>query len=71
MPHLEQLHFQRLPPEAQRATVWRLAWGGMAPEQIATRIGWSAERVRQAMHDELPPARPRWQSGGLQTTANA
>ena len=73
MPHLEQLHFQRLPPEAQRATLWRLAWSGMAPEQIATRIGWSPEQVRHAMHDELQPAplQPRWRNGGLQAVANA
>jgi hypothetical protein len=73
MPHLEQLHFQRLPPEAQRATLWRLAWSGMAPEQIATRIGWSAEQVRHAMHEELQPAQPqpRWRSTRLQATANA
>jgi hypothetical protein len=73
MPHLEQLHFRRLPPEAQRATLWRLAWSGISPEQIATRIGWSAEQVRHAMHDELRPAQPqaRWRSEGLQRIANA
>ena len=48
-----QLQFQRLPPEAQRATLWRLAWSGLAPEQIAERTGWSAEQVRRSMHDEL------------------
>ncbi|HEU4781512.1 MAG TPA: hypothetical protein VFS58_16640 [Steroidobacteraceae bacterium] len=73
MPRHEQLHFQRLPPEAQRATLWRLAWGGLAPEQIATRIGWSAEQVRQAMHDELRPAQlqPRRRRAGSLATANA
>ena len=73
MSHLEQLHFQRLPPEARRATLWRLAWSGMTPEQIATRIGWSTEQVRQAMHDELQPAQPqpRWRRAGSQATANA
>jgi DNA-directed RNA polymerase specialized sigma24 family protein len=55
-----QLQFQRLPPEARRATLWRLAWSGLAPEQIAERIGWSAEQVRSAMHDELAPAHPPW-----------
>lgn len=73
MPDLEQLHFQRLPPEAQRATLWRLAWTGMAPEQIAIRVGWSAEQVRRTMDEELQPAQPRmwWRNGGLQVMANA
>ena len=73
MSHLEQLHFQRLPPEAQRATLWRLAWSGMAPEQIATRIGWPAEKVRRTMDEELQPAQPqmRWRNGGLRQMANA
>jgi DNA-directed RNA polymerase specialized sigma24 family protein len=56
----ELLQFQRLPPEAQRATLWRLAWSGLSPEQIASRIGWSHEEVRRAMHDELAPAQPTW-----------
>ena len=49
----EQLQFQRLPPEAQRATLWRLAWSGLVPEQIAQRIGWSTEQVRRAMEEEM------------------
>jgi hypothetical protein len=55
-----QLQFQRLPPEAQRAALWRLAWSGLAPEQIAERTGWAPEQVRQAMQDELAPAQPTW-----------
>ena len=55
-----QLQFQRLPPEAQRAALWRLAWSGLAPEQIAERTGWSAEQVRRAMRDEVAPAHPPW-----------
>lgn len=54
------LQFQRLPPEAQRAALWRLAWSGLAPEQIAERTGWTADEVRRAMHDELAPALPTW-----------
>lgn len=53
-------HFRRLPPEARRATLWRLAWNGLTPEQIAQRTGLSAEEVRNAMHEELEPAPPRW-----------
>jgi hypothetical protein len=56
----QSLQFQRLPPEAQRAALWRLAWTGLAPEQIAERVGWSPEDVRRAMHEELAPAQPRW-----------
>ena len=56
----EQLQFRRLPAEAQRAALWRLAWSGLGPEQIAERTGWSADQVRRAMHDELAPAQPPW-----------
>jgi DNA-directed RNA polymerase specialized sigma24 family protein len=56
----EQLRFRQLPPEAQRAALWRLAWSGLAPEQIAERTGWSVEQVRRAMHEELAPAQPSW-----------
>jgi hypothetical protein len=60
MHRLTQLQFQRLPPEAQRATLWRLAWSGLAPEQIAERTGWTSEQVRRAMHEEASPAHPPW-----------
>jgi DNA-directed RNA polymerase specialized sigma24 family protein len=67
-----QLQFQRLPPEAQRATVWRLAWSGLAPEQIAERIGWPAEQVRRAMHEEdMLTSQPPWPSRNEKIVANA
>ena len=66
-----QLQFQRLPPEAQRAALWRLAWSGLTPEQIAERTGWSAEQVRRAMHDELVPANPPWAVRRERIAANA
>jgi DNA-directed RNA polymerase specialized sigma24 family protein len=66
-----QLQFQRLPPEAQRATLWRLAWSGLTPEQIAGRTGWSTEQVRRAMHDELAPAQPAWAQRGERIAATA
>ena len=66
----EQLQFQRLPPEAQRAALWRMAWSGLAPEQIAERTGWSADRVRDVMHDELVPAQPPWPSRSLRIAAH-
>jgi hypothetical protein len=60
MHRMTQLQFQRLPPEAQRATLWRLAWTGLGPEQIAERTGLTSEQVRGAMHEELEPAQPNW-----------
>lgn len=66
-----QLQFQRLPPESQRATLWRLAWSGLTPEQIAERTGWSADQVRRAMHEELAPARPPWPSRSERIAAHA
>lgn len=65
-----QLQFQRLPPEAQRATLWRLAWSGLTPEQIATHTGWSSEEVRRAMHDELAPPQPAWAQRSGRRAAN-
>ena len=66
-----QLQFQRLPPEAQRAALWRLAWSGLAPEQIAARTGWSAAQIRQAMRDELDPPHPPWPSRSQRAAASA
>jgi hypothetical protein len=66
-----QLQFQRLPPEAQRATLWRLAWSGQSPEQIAERIGWPAEEVRRVMHDEMPQPHPVWGNRAARVAANA
>lgn len=66
-----QLQFQGLPPEAQRAALWRLAWSGLTPEQIATRMGWTPEQVRSAMDDELAPAQPTWAQRGWRLVANA
>jgi DNA-directed RNA polymerase specialized sigma24 family protein len=68
-----QLQFKLLPPEAQRATLWRLAWSGLPPEQIAERTGWSAEQVRRAMHEEVPeaPPLPQWRAGMQRMSANA
>jgi hypothetical protein len=43
-----RIQFLRLPPEAQRATCWRLTVSGQTAEQIAERTGWSVEQVRQA-----------------------
>ena len=69
MHRIDQLQFRRLPPEAQRAALWRLAWSGLPPEQIAQRVGWTPDQVRRAMDDELAPARPRWTGGSPRMAA--
>jgi hypothetical protein len=59
-----KLQFRRLPPEAQRAAFWRLAWSGMTLEQMAERTGWSVEQVRRLIDEETMPPSPQWQWGG-------
>ena len=71
MHRVTQLQFQRLPPEAQRAALWRLAWSGLAPEQIAERTGWTSEQVRRAMRDEMAPVLPTWAQRSMQIAMNA
>jgi len=66
-----QLQFRGLPPEAQRAALWRLAWSGLSPDQIATRVGWTPERVRNVMNDELAPPEPTWAQRSWRLAANA
>jgi hypothetical protein len=64
-----KLQFQRLPPEAKRATLWRLAWSGLPVEQIAERTGWSVEQVRRAIDDESIPSSFSWQPSGKWASA--
>ena len=61
MNSLSKLQFQRLPPEAKRAALWRLAWSGLPIEQVAERTGWSVEQVRRAIDEESIPSSPSWQ----------
>jgi len=58
---MAKLQFQRLPPETKRAALWRLAWSGLAIEQIADRTGWSVEQVRRAIDEESIPSSISWQ----------
>jgi hypothetical protein len=58
---MAKLQFQRLPPEAKRAALWRLAWSGQSVEQMAARTGWSVEQVRRAMDEESMPSSVSWQ----------
>jgi hypothetical protein len=59
-----KLQFQRLPPEAQRAALWRLAWSGLTVEQMAERTGWPPEQVRRTMDEESMRPAPAWQLAG-------
>jgi hypothetical protein len=52
MDRAEQLHFQRLPVEAQSEALWRLALSGLTVEDVAERTGWSPERIRRAINRE-------------------
>ena len=56
MNSISKLQFQRLPPEAKRAALWRLAWSGLPVEQMAERTGWSVEQVRRAIDEESIPS---------------
>jgi hypothetical protein len=58
---MANLQFQRLPPEAKRAALWRLAWSGLSIEQMAERTGWSVEQVRRTIDEESIPPTPSWQ----------
>ena len=61
MNSIAKVQFQRLPPEAKRAALWRLAWSGLTIEQMAERTGWSVEQVRRAIDEESIPASVSWQ----------
>lgn len=62
MDRAEQLHFQRLPAEAQTEALWRLALSGLTVEQVAERTGWSPERIRRAIHPEPARATAPWRT---------
>ena len=46
---IAKLQFQRLPPEAKRAAMWRLAWSGK-----------SVEQVRRTIDEESMPSSVSW-----------
>jgi hypothetical protein len=62
MERAEQLHFQRLPADAQTETLWRLALSGLTVEQVAERTGWSQEKIRRAIHPEPVTAVAPWRT---------
>ena len=62
MDRAEQLHFQRLPAEAQFEALWRLALSGLTVEQVAERTGWSPDRIRRAIHPEPARADAPWRT---------
>jgi len=55
-----QLQFQRLPAEAQRAALWRLALSGLTPEQVAARTGWPVEQIRRAIDEGVAAPGTSW-----------
>lgn len=61
MNSMAKIQFQRLPPEAKRAALWRLAWSGLTIEQMAERTGWSVEQVCRAIDEESIPSSLSWQ----------
>lgn len=67
MNRMARLQFQRLPPEAQRAALWRLAWSGLSVEQMAERTGWPVERVRGMIDEESTQVHPTWAAGARLT----
>jgi len=62
MDRAEQLHFQRLPAEAQTEALWRLALSGLTVEEVAERTGWSPERIRRAINPEPARAVAPWRT---------
>jgi hypothetical protein len=60
MDRAEQLHFQRLPAEAQVEALWRLALSGLTVEQVAAQTGWSADKIRRTISPEPAPAVAPW-----------
>ena len=62
MDRAEHVHFQRLPAEAQHEALWRLALSGLTIEEVASRTGWSPERIRKAINPEPTKAEAPWKA---------
>jgi hypothetical protein len=62
MDKAEQLHFQRLPAEAQYEALWRLALSGLSIEQVAERTGWAPDRIRRTINPEPARAVAPWRA---------
>lgn len=45
--------FRATPDDVQRCTVRRLALCGLPDHEIAARTGWSVDRVRRVMREEI------------------
>jgi hypothetical protein len=45
-------HFRAMPSDIQRGAIRRLALSGLADSDIAARIGWPVERVRQTIAED-------------------
>ena len=62
MDRAEQLHFQRLPADAQFEKLWRLAISGLTVEQVAEQPGWSVDKIRRTINPEPAPAMAPWKA---------
>ena len=62
MDRAEQLHFQRLPAEAQFEALWRLAISGLTVEQVSAQTGWSVDQIRRTIRQEPAPAEAPWKT---------
>jgi len=62
MDRAEQLHFQRLPAEAQVEALWRLALSGLTVEQVAAQTGWSVDRIRRTINPAPASAVAPWKT---------
>lgn len=56
-----RLQFHRLPEEAQRAALWRLALSGLSIEQISDQTGWAVEQIRRTVDPEPRVPTNFWQ----------
>ena len=57
-----RLQFHRLPAEAQRAALWRLALSGLSVEQISDQTGWPVEQIRRTVDSEPQVPTSFWQA---------
>ena len=65
MDRAEQLHFQRLPADAQFEVLWRLALSGLTVEQVAAQTGLSVDKIRRTINPEPARAVAPWKAARL------
>jgi len=62
--------FQTIPREVQQSTIRRLALCGFPDHEIAARIGWPLERVRQVTREPVFPSSLTRPPGRIKQVAN-